>query len=274
MRRKTSELKIKARIQLQGNYSMLIGATVLISIIAGVGSSLSVALFGGSSLLSIVMSQIFSIIVSLIASVFSAGLSYMYLNISRGKKTGYGDLFYLFQQHPDRVIMVSIVLTGIEYIFTLPGLIWSYQSTAAAATDIMALLEDTLVMTAIMMVGLIFATLVSMPFTFSYFLLIDHADMGAGEAIKTSMKLMKGNYGRYIYMLLSFAGLLILGVCSLYIGLLWVQPYISMTEVEFYRDLIGELDESEPQTMDRAMNENQNYRYGYPREADDYNAEA
>ncbi len=274
MRRKNSELKIEARSKLRGNYSMLIGATVLIGIIGGAGGSLSVTLFGGNSVFSIVMSQIFALIVSLIASVFSAGLSYMYLNISRGKKAGYGDLLYLFQQHPDRVIMVSLVLTGIEYIFTLPGMIWSYQSTAGVSTDVIRLLEDTLIMTVFMLVGTVLATLVSMPFTFSYFLLIDHADMGAGEALKSSMKLMKGNYGRYIYMLASFIGLLLLGVCSLYIGLLWIQPYISMTEVEFYRDLLGEKERNEQQVHKQTLSGNQGYGYGYSHETDDYNAEA
>ena len=51
---------------------------------------------------------------------------------------------------------------------------------------------------------------------------------------------MKGNRIRYFYLLISFFGISLLGVVSLGIGFLWIVPYMSMTEVEFYRDLINE----------------------------------
>ena len=60
------------------------------------------------------------------------------------------------------------------------------------------------------------------------------------EIMHQSKNLMKGNRIRYFYLLVSFVGIALLGVVSLGIGFLWITPYMSMTEVEFYRDLINE----------------------------------
>ena len=40
---------------------------------------------------------------------------------------------------------------------------------------------------------------------------------------------------------LSFVPLMFLSVFTFYIALLWILPYMEMTEVMFYRDLLGEL---------------------------------
>ena len=58
--------------------------------------------------------------------------------------------------------------------------------------------------------------------------------------MQQSKELMKGNRIRYFYLLISFFGISLLGVVSLGIGFLWIVPYMIMTEVEFYRDLIHE----------------------------------
>lgn len=243
MNRSISELKIHARKALSGKYAMVIGATILLSIIMSMGSSLSMTLFGSDTLFSIVMGQLFNFILSLILSVFSAGLSYMILNIARGKEARYGDLVYLFHHHPDRVILVSLVLASIQYICTVPSLIYSYRLLELNTADIVLLLQQTALTAGMMLMGIAVSSILSLPFSLSYYLVIDDEKMEAREALTTSIKMMKGNYGRYIYLLFSFLGLLILGILSCYVGLLWIQPYMEMTMVEFYRDLIGELDE-------------------------------
>ncbi len=59
--------------------------------------------------------------------------------------------------------------------------------------------------------------------------------------MRESQELMRGNKGRYFYLIISFFGLLLLSVFTCYIGLLWLAPYMEMTQLLFYRDLIGEL---------------------------------
>ena len=53
--------------------------------------------------------------------------------------------------------------------------------------------------------------------------------------------MMHGNFGKYLMLKLSFVPLMFLSVFTFYIALLWILPYMEMTEVMFYRDLLGEL---------------------------------
>ena len=246
MKRKISELKVLAKKSLDGYYSLLAGALVLISFLSGIGGAMSVILFQGNSMFNLVMSQIFSLIISVIMSVFSAGVYYMFLNVSRGKKTSMQDVTYLFYHHPDRIIVVSLIVTVVQYLLMLPSMIMNYRMDVSA--NLLEVLQQSLLVSLVMFVGIVVAQLVTMPIAFGYYLLIDDVEMNATDALKKSMQMMKGNYGRYIYMQLSFLGLMILGVLTLYVGFIWIMPYMQMTEIEFYREILGELDESEKTT--------------------------
>lgn len=237
-KRKISELKVLARKSLDGHYALLAGALVLISLLSGIGGSMSVTLFHGEGMFDLVMGQLFSLIISLITSVFSAGVYYMFLNVSRGKKTGLQDVLYLFYHHPDRIIIVSMIVIVVQYLLMLPSAIMNYRIDFNA--DLLLVLKQSLIVSLFMFAGSILAQFLTMSISLSYYLLIDDAEMEASEALKKSVKLMKGNYGRYIYMQLSFLGLLILGVLTLYVGFIWIMPYMQMTEIEFYREIIGE----------------------------------
>ena len=246
MKRKISELKALARKSLDGYYALLAGALVLISFLSGIGGALSVMLFQGNSMFNLVMSQILSLIISVVMSVFSAGVYYMFLNVSRGKKTSMQDVTYLFYHHPDRIIVVSLIVTVVQYLLMLPSMIMNYRMDVSA--NLLEVLQQSLLVSLVMFVGIVVAQLVTMPIAFGYYLLIDDVEMNATDALKKSMQMMKGNYGRYIYMQLSFLGLMILGVLTLYVGFIWIMPYMQMTEIEFYREILGELDESEKTT--------------------------
>lgn len=243
MKRKISELKALARKSLDGYYALLAGALALISLLSGMGGSMSVMLFQGNNIFNLVMSQIFSLIISVIISVFSAGVYYMFLNVSRGKKTSLQDVAYLFSHHPDRIIVVSLIVMVVQYLCMLPSTIMNYRVDFNA--NLLEIAEQSVLVSLVMFAGMIVAQLVTMPITLSYYLLIDDVEMEASEALKKSMQLMKGNYGRYIYMQLSFLGLMLLGVLTLYVGFIWIMPYMQMTEIEFYREILGEFDQKE-----------------------------
>lgn len=277
MKRKASDFKVLARESMAGNYATPIGALIFMSLLTAVGSGLAAKLFGTSGVFSIVMSQVFSIVVSLIVSIFQAGVSYMFLSICRGKSISFSDVFYMFRHYPDRVIVVSIILTIIEYIAMSPYLIWVYTRAIPASSDITALMTDLFTMMLLMYLGIVIAQVLTLPFVLCYYLLIDDEEMSAIEAIKGSMAMMKGNYGRYIYLLLSFLGLSILGVCSCYIGFLWIQPYMQATVAEFYLELKGELDGREQHYRNMTDNSQSFYAESSDqlrREPDDYNSEA
>ncbi len=71
----------------------------------------------------------------------------------------------------------------------------------------------------------------------SMFLLIESPDQKVIGSLKESAAMMKGNKGGYFYLLMSFIGMVVLGYCSMGIGLLWALPYIQATITEYYLDL-------------------------------------
>ena len=78
--------------------------------------------------------------------------------------------------------------------------------------------------------------------TYSYsmvhYVMADHPDMTASEALRESKEIMKGNKWRLFCLALSFIGWEILAVIFTFgIGLLWVVPYQEAAIAALYRDI-------------------------------------
>lgn len=69
------------------------------------------------------------------------------------------------------------------------------------------------------------------------FILTDHPELTAKEAIRRSMELMDGHKGELFLLGLSFIGWEILNVFTLGIGSLWLNPYKNAAYAAFYRQL-------------------------------------
>ena len=235
------EWKLHAKQALQGNYPIVIAAVMVLNALTLVGNYLTGALFPSMSARDIVLSEIFAFILTLVLCVFSAGLYYMLLNMARGKEFSFGDLLYFFKHQPDRVILASFVIALIGWVTGLPANIYAY--TAEVNT-----LEEQIVYwgtyLTLFLAGLALNFLLTIPFTLVYYLLADEEQMSAGEILKESVRLMKGNIGKFIMLEISFLPLMFLSMFTLYILLLWLLPYMEMTAVEFYRDIRGELQDA------------------------------
>lgn len=269
MRRKIRRWKTYAKETLHGNYSIIILALLAITAVNMVVSELVSALFGGTTILNIITGQAALFIVSVIMGVFSAGLSYMLLNMARGKAYTFGDLLYFFKNYPDRVIIAGIVLGIIDLIVSIPYYYVNYF--VDPGTTLEENMQWLMKLGLMLLLASVLNLLLTLPFVLTYFLLADDLELGGIEALKMSAKLMKGNIGKYLLLEISFIPLLILSVFTLYIALLWLVPYMEMSVVMFYRDLRGEFTPEMP---------GYDTPYSLAREAekrrenDDYNAEA
>lgn len=235
------DLKRSAKLALRGNYGILIMAFVATVALSFLGSMLTTALFPGYGTMEMILSQIFSIILSLIFSVITAGFSYMALKVARGNACTMGDLVYFFKNHPDRVIVATTVLAVINVIATIP--VTYYNFTVSAGTSLEAQMEWMMNYGMLLMVTSILNVALSIPFAMIYYLLADHKEMSGMEAIKLSARMMKGKIWKYICLQISFIPLLLLSIFTLYIALLWIMPYMEMANTMFYRDILGELEQ-------------------------------
>lgn len=71
------------------------------------------------------------------------------------------------------------------------------------------------------------------------YILVEHPEYSASEAIAASEKMMKGHKYDYFWLELSFIGWYILSVLTLGIGFLWLLPYAQCASAAFYNDLKG-----------------------------------
>ena len=82
------------------------------------------------------------------------------------------------------------------------------------------------------------SVMLSLFYAQTYFLLHDFPQYTARELLQKSRRLMVHHKGRLFYLYVSFLPLLLLGLLSWGLALLWVIPYMAATEAEFFLDLI------------------------------------
>lgn len=235
------ELKRYAKQVMSGKYGTLILAFVVVQALALSSSMLSSALFPGEETLDLVLGYAFTFILTLLINVISAGLNYMYLNIARGKAYSLNDLIYFYKHHPDRVIVATFFLAVLNLLTMLPYTIYGNMNTPAEGASLEAQITWMYTSIFLMLVGMIVYQILSIPLEMTYYILADRPELKGTDALKESIEMMQGNFGRYLMLKISFIPLMFLSVFTFYIALLWVLPYMIMTETMFYRDLTGEL---------------------------------
>ncbi len=108
--------------------------------------------------------------------------------------------------------VLGSLLTGILYnvfvaigsmIFVIPGIIFSYS------------------------------------FSMAFYIINDHPEMTAMEALRESRRLMNGHKMQYFILNLSFIGWMLLGSLCFGIGTLWATAYMSTANAVFYEELIA-----------------------------------
>lgn len=242
--RKSKELKRIARGVLTGNYGLFIVAMILSSMIP------SALLIPFNTMLqndvfykhinyqTFAIYLVASILVALVSTILQAGQIKMHLNKARNQKAQISDIFSQFKNRPDRFIIATILL-GLLLFLTMIPLI----AATVFLTVITPKLGSIIIIAVIALISAIVEIYLGLRFSQFIFILADQEDCSAINSLKQSFQLMSGNVGRLFYIGLSFIGITLLSSFSFGVALLWVQPYMVQTQVQFFMDLTGETDE-------------------------------
>ena len=80
--------------------------------------------------------------------------------------------------------------------------------------------------------------------TFAYamtpYILEEHPEISAWDASTRSREMMAGHKFSLFWLYLSFIGWVVLSILTFGIGMLWLSPYVSCSEIGFYNDLKAE----------------------------------
>jgi uncharacterized membrane protein len=76
-------------------------------------------------------------------------------------------------------------------------------------------------------------------FSMAFYIINDHPEMTAMEALRESRRLMNGHKMQYFLLSLSFIGWMLLGMACLGVGTLWASSYMSCASAVFYDELVA-----------------------------------
>lgn len=164
------------------------------------------ALLAGGILYIVLAALVIAAVWLFLGSVVGVGYSKFTLQLADGGDAGFETLFQYFPYWTNAVC--TRLLTGL-YVFLwsllliIPGIIASYS------------------------------------YAMTGYILAEHPEMTAGEVIAASKELMYGNRWRLFCLHISFIGWAILCSLTFGIGNLWLNPYRSVSEAAFYREISG-----------------------------------
>lgn len=244
----SAELKASAREHLLGHYGTAIGAHLLIGLLVGLASLIVTFLVPPYSVINAVIYYAINFFISILTGLFTSGLCFLYLKLICERPVSIGDLFYGFQLCPDKAIVLQAWISLITVLSSLPKYVIDYKIRMISLRDgsLLFLSEEQLVQITKYMLpyslALILSGVVSvflyLIYGQAFYLLHDFPQYSAKELLKKSRQLMARHKGRLFYLAVSFIPLLLLGFLSGGLGLLWVLPYMTATEAEFFLDLI------------------------------------
>lgn len=247
----SAELKASAREHLLGHYGTVIGAYLIMGALFGVITLFIGVLINPTTVIGTIMVYAFSFLLSILMGPFTSGICYLYLKISCERPVSVSDLFYGFQLCPDKAVIIQVWITLISYAAMLPQIVISYQMNKIVMNGnnplIMPVLTDSQIsqLSKIMLpyaLSMILSGVVTVVLGLIYaqvfYLLHDFPQYSAKELLQKSRRLMVHHKGRLFYLWISFLPLLLLGFLSGGLALLWVLPYMTATETEFFLDLI------------------------------------
>lgn len=236
MKRKVKELKRIARGNLIGNYSETIRAAVLSNLIISLvelpfSFTRSDVTFSTSNLIYYAA----LVLIGIASVVLTAGQYRIHLQTARNGKANSRELFSIMKTESDRFIFTQVIMFVLSLIAMTPVF------GAVALFLLFDSMKYYTIALALGITGCILLIYLSLTFDLVYFAMIDDENLSMLKALKYTKELVHTHRKRYLYLQLSFIGMLCLGVLSFGIGMLWVHPYMVQTITLFYLDVKGEL---------------------------------
>lgn len=184
-----------------------------------------------------------SIFTDLFFGILQMGVAAFYLNLSTERThCSLSDLWYGFTHSPDRALKVSLMLSIIHLICTLPYIMYTLFIMPEFTMDALLAMDNTAINSigtaySVLGAGELIYFIITLMFAPVYFMLVDMPNLTATKAMKMSIWLMKGSKFRLLGLELSFLPLQFISLFTFGIGNLWVIPYIQTAATEFYLDL-------------------------------------
>ena len=196
--------EVKLNIDMSGsNVSFEYADQTILSTNSGLNTELG-AFLAGSAVYIALAAIVMAVLYFVLGSIVEVGYAKFNLELLDGKEARIEDLFAYFhnwQTTATARLLQSLYVFLWSLLFLIPGIIASYS------------------------------------YAMTGYILAEHPELTASEAIERSKEMMSGNRFRLFCLQLSFIGWSILCVFTFGIGNLWLTPYKQAATAAFYREI-------------------------------------
>lgn len=192
----------------------------------------------------------------LLTGVITMGCASFFLKLLDGADVAVSDLFSCFGAF-GKALVVQLLIALFTALWALPMMLTMGVgrgltfSVIATGEDGLMIISVVLFLVSIPLA--VFPIAAGYRYKMAFYILLENPEMGARQVIDRSKALMDGHKARLFRLELSFIGWILLGMLTLGIGLLFVQPYAMAAEAAFYRTLVPKkegLPEYRPELLD------------------------
>lgn len=224
-----SDVRAKARERLAGKW----GKAALISFVFGIITYVISYAFEKMSI---------AIVSTIISVPLSYGLVISMFKLNDNSEVGYFDFFsngfsnfakaWSISLHTIIKLIIPVILFFVSLIPSIYGM---------NSENIVLIIIGTILNIA----AILYVIVKQYSYRLAIFVQIDNSEMKGKEAVEKSAALMNGKVWSLFCLDLSFIGWAILSVFTLGIGMFWLAPYMRISEINFYRNLVGEVSTQE-----------------------------
>ena len=220
------DLKDQALATLKGKWGSFVGLTFIYFLLACIASGASQfgEIFTGSSFSTLALIMTSSgLLLTILAIPIQFGFVVAHLHSSRQDlPADISDLFFGYKRFWNvlgTMLLEILVIIGGTILLIIPGIILSFAYAIVP------------------------------------FVLRDNPELSPVEVLQKSRMMMKGHKMDLFLLYLSFIGWFLLCFLTLFIGYLWLVPYLQMTEVKFYEKIRAEFEGVDEENEPVVMNE-------------------
>lgn len=241
----SSQIRAKAREALEGKW----GKVAIIMLI-------ELAIIYAAELIAGFLGGVLSIAIFVCTIPIEFGIVLSFMKVKRNKEVDYADFLTQGFKNFGRAwsvtgqtllklwpwllaYVISIVIVVIGIVMLIPSI--EYEEIGLMILSFLLLFLGIIALYA----SVIWMAIRSYLYSLSIFIAIDNPNMTAKQAVERSAELMNGNRWKFFVLELSFIGWAILAVLTLGIGNLWLTPYVYVSQIIFYENLIEEDDKVE-----------------------------
>lgn len=228
----SAELKAYAKESLMGKYNIAIISSILYLVFIFLADEFSFVFQAIPGVAGKILYYASLFLVTIFTGFFAYGFSLIFLKIACNVPAKISDLFQGFSSCPKKILAVQTFRTLITFAFCIPVYVFNELFDTESFQNYIGLY---FVLYGIALLG---QFLVMLYYNQVFFVMLDFPEYGAKKALAFSRKLMKGRKASFIYLMVSFIPLFLLGMITCCIGFLWLIPYMQTVLAWFYLDIV------------------------------------